>query len=164
MGNSKNNKERFININYEEFKKTLEEKLKDYFPQEYQTEISKIYKTNGEVDGLVFRSEELQNCSPIIYVEALYKVYEETKDLEKILEDIKNEFMGALERIPNINNFMDREFIKQNVVFKLINTEQNKDRLEQMPHREFMDLSIVYNVIIRNDDFNIAGGVIHTGI
>ena len=45
--------------------------------------------------------------------------------------------MDALEHMPNANNFMDREF---------------------------MDLSIVYKVIIQNDDFNIAGGVIHTGI
>ncbi|MCI5726496.1 MAG: DUF5688 family protein [Clostridium sp.] len=117
--------------------KILEEKLKDYLPQEYQSEISIIDKTNRKVYGLVFRGGKLQNCSPVIYVEALYKVYEETKDLDRVLKDIKNVFMDALEHMPNANNFMDREF---------------------------MDLSIVYKVIIQNDDFNIAGGVIHTGI
>ena len=148
-------------MNYEEFKKILEERLKDYLPQEYQAKISAIDKTNGKVDGLVFRGGKLQNCSPVIYVEDLYKAYEETKDLDRILKDIKNVFMNALEHMPNVNNFMDREFIKQNVVFQLINTEQNKDKLEQLPHREFMDLSIVYKVIVQNDDTNIAGGLIN---
>ena len=148
-------------MNYEEFKKILEERLKDYLPQEYQAKISAIDKTNRKVDGVVFRGGKLQNCSPVIYVEDLYKAYEETKDLDRILKDIKNVFMNALEHMPNVNNFMDREFIKQNVVFQLINTEQNKEKLEQLPHREFLDLSIVYKVIVQNDDTNIAGGLIN---
>ena len=32
----------------------------------------------------------------------------------------------------------------EKIVFQLINTEQNKTFLEQVPHREFQDLSIVY--------------------
>ena len=35
---------------------------------------------------------------------------------------------------------------KKNIVFRLINTERNKEYLKDKPHREFLDLSIVYNM------------------
>ena len=42
-------------------------------------------------------------------------------------------------------------YANEKIVFQLINTEQNKTFLEQVPHREFQDLSIVYKVIISAD-------------
>ena len=39
-----------------------------------------------------------------------------------------------------------RGYANEKIVFQLINTEQNKTFLEQVPHREFQDLSIVYKV------------------
>ena len=44
-----------------------------------------------------------------------------------------------------------RGYANEKIVFQLINTEQNKTFLEQVPHREFQDLSIVYKVIISAD-------------
>ena len=39
----------------------------------------------------------------------------------------------------------------ENVVFQLINTEQNRSFLEQVPHREFQDLSIIYKLVVNAD-------------
>ena len=39
----------------------------------------------------------------------------------------------------------------EKVVFQLINTEQNKSFLEQVPHREFQDLSNNYKLVINAD-------------
>lgn len=39
----------------------------------------------------------------------------------------------------------------EKVVFQLINTEQNRSFLEQVPHREFQDLSIIYKLVINAD-------------
>ena len=148
-------------INYEEFKKLLEERLKDYFPQEYQAEISLFDKINRKVEGLTFKGEKFKDYSPVIYVEDLYKAYEETNDLDNILKDMKDMIMHELEHKPNIDSIMNKEFVKQNVIFQLINTEQNKDKLEQLPHREFMDLSIVYKLIIQINDNDIEDGFIY---
>ena len=148
-------------INYEEFKKLLEERLKDYFPQEYQAEISLFDKINRKVEGLTFKGVKFKDYSPVIYVEDLYKAYEETNDLDNILKDMKDMIMYELEHKPNIDSIMNKEFVKQNVIFQLINTEQNKDKLEQLPHREFMDLSIVYKLIIQINDNDIEEGFIY---
>lgn len=148
-------------INYEEFKKLLEERLKDYFPQEYQAEISLFDKINRKVEGLTFKGGKFKDYSPVIYVEDLYKSYEETNDLDNILKDMKDMIMYELEHKPNIDSIMNKEFVKQNIIFQLINTEQNKDKLEQLPHREFMDLSIVYKLIIQINDNDIEDGFIY---
>lgn len=46
-------------------------------------------------------------------------------------------------------NAMD--FVKENVVFYLVNAENNKEMLSNIPHRHFFDLSIVYRVVIDVD-------------
>ena len=148
-------------MNYEEFKKILEERLKDYLPQGYKAKIREINKVNTTVDGVVFEGEKLKNGSPVIYVETLYKAYEETKDLDKILKELGNQFEGIIGQMPDIENFMNKEFVKQNVVFQLINTEQNKEKLGEVVHREFMDLSIIYRVIVKSNDEGVSGGMIH---
>ena len=43
----------------------------------------------------------------------------------------------------------------EKVVFQLVNTEQNRSFLEQVPHREFQDLSIIYKVVVNVDDRGI---------
>ena len=43
----------------------------------------------------------------------------------------------------------------EKVVFQLINTEQNKSFLEQVPHREFQDLSIIYKLVVNADTESI---------
>lgn len=39
---------------------------------------------------------------------------------------------------------IDFENAKDNIIFQLVNTEQNREMLKRMPHRDFQDLSIIY--------------------
>ena len=39
------------------------------------------------------------------------------------------------------------EKIENNVIFGLINTEANKELLEKIPHRHFLDLSVIYCIV-----------------
>lgn len=57
----------------------------------------------------------------------------------------------AYEQAPDVDVDSIMRDANEKIVFQLINTEQNKTFLEQVPHREFQDLSIVYKVIISAD-------------
>ena len=57
----------------------------------------------------------------------------------------------AYEQAPVVDVDSIMRDANEKIVFQLINTEQNKTFLEQVPHREFQDLSIVYKVIISAD-------------
>lgn len=43
---------------------------------------------------------------------------------------------------------LNKEAVLGRVVYQLINTERNLGRLRGMPHREFLDLSAVYRVVV----------------
>ena len=49
---------------------------------------------------------------------------------------------------------------EQKIVFHLINTEQNRELLADVPHRKFLDLSIVYELVVQMDETEIAFGMI----
>lgn len=43
---------------------------------------------------------------------------------------------------------IDFENAKDNIIFQLVNTEQNREILKGMPHRDFQDLSIIYKWVL----------------
>lgn len=38
---------------------------------------------------------------------------------------------------------------KDNIVFQLVNTEQNREMLADVPHREYQDLSVIYRWVVK---------------
>ena len=124
-------------MNYEIFKEVVKEKFMDYMPEKFkgmELVAEPVEKVNVTLDGIILR-EEGRNISPTIYINDMYKKYQDCGDLEETL-------MAACDFMGDAN---------EKIVFQLINTEQNKTFLEQVPHREFQDLSIVYKVIISSD-------------
>lgn len=75
-------------------------------------------------------------------------IYVKTGDISAVLREAAETMDIAFGSIPtNINiDFNARE----NIIFQLINTEQNKKLLNDVPHREFLDLSIIYRMVIKN--------------
>ena len=53
---------------------------------------------------------------------------------------------------------------RENIIFQLINTEQNKKLLNDVPHREFLDLSIIYRMVIKIDEYGMRSAVISNDI
>ena len=50
----------------------------------------------------------------------------------------------------DISGFKRWETVRENVYPKLINTEQNTELLEKIPHRDFMDLAVVYYAVAKD--------------
>ncbi len=50
----------------------------------------------------------------------------------------------------------------EKVVFAVINTEGNQERLKEVPHREFLDLSVVYRMIISTEENRIRSVLLTT--
>lgn len=65
---------------------------------------------------------------------------------------------GRMEvKMDNINLLVgiDAESIKENVIFGIMNTEWNKDVLEFLVHRELLDLSIYYRIVVDRGNGNL---------
>ena len=61
----------------------------------------------------------------------------------------------------DIGAMMNRETVCKNTVYRVINTSRNRDILEDIPHREFLDLSLVYYTLIRNSLIGEGAVLIH---
>ena len=55
--------------------------------------------------------------------------------------------------------FMDYGSAASNVRGRLINTEKNADILKEVPHREFLDLSLIYVVELKWDEQNAVSSI-----
>lgn len=110
--------------------------------------IRKVNKNNGLVlDGLTIAQEGV-NIAPTIYLNSYFEdyisegaavtaeriiaVYEDKKPKESI----------------DVSFFTDIERVRPAIEMKLINYEMNKVLLEQVPHVRFLDLAVVFIVVL----------------
>ena len=59
---------------------------------------------------------------------------------------------------------LDLQAAKDNIIFQLVNTIQNEDMLQKMPHREFQDLSIIYRWVVSMDEKGFSSTMINNNL
>lgn len=52
----------------------------------------------------------------------------------------------------DIREFLSYGQVKDRIVYRLINTERNRELLNSIPHMEFMDLSIIFKCIVKRNE------------
>ena len=116
-------------------------------------EMKKIRKNNGvEMDGLWIQ-EDGSNIFPIVYLNPYYFRYLDGRSIEQIADDI----YAACAQKGAADNFDARRFAdfaqaKSNLVYRLVNYERNELLLQEVPHRRFLDLAIVFCYLVRDAD------------
>lgn len=152
-------------MNYEIFKEVVKEKFLGYMSDEYKDReliIQSVDKVNETLDGLTLRdTTSALSISPTIYINDMYKHYLKVEDLDIVLTAAADKMMQGMKMAPDEVQKIDYENAKDNIVFQLINTEQNKEMLKGMPHREFQDLSVIYRWIVSSDYDGVHSAVIH---
>lgn len=141
-------------MTYEAFMREVEGKFADFFFGQcrgMKVSIVPVKKVNCTLDGIKLVGE---NVSPTIYVNHMYEKYVENGDLRGTLEAAAAAMEKAAQECPQIPS-VDAKNAKDYIVFQLVNTEQNREMLESMPHREFQDLSIIYRWVVKVDQDGI---------
>lgn len=140
-------------LNYDAFKTIVQENFLSYMPFYFrgmELLISPVAKKNMTLDGLRLKGNGVTG-TPVIYINDMYALYEENGDLEETIKISANVLVNAFKNIPNINVDSLFQNASKKIVFQLVNTELNKSLLEQVPHRSFLDLSIIYSLVITVD-------------
>ena len=140
-------------MNYEIFKEVVAEKFIDYLPEQYKDmglNIHSVDKVNMTMDGLTLVGDEVR-ISPTIYINDMYEDYKKSDDLQEVLVMASKRMDQAMRGAQDIAPSIDLENAKDNLVFQLVNTEQNKQLLSDVPNREFQDLSIIYRWVVKVD-------------
>ena len=154
-------------MNYEIFKEVVAEKFMDYMPNQYKDmkmEIRPVDKVNITLDGLNLVGEGDITVTPTIYINDMYEHYQKIDDLQEVLQRAATKMEHAIKEAPDVVPAIDFNAAKENIVFQLVNTEQNKEMLRDMPNRSFQDLSIIYRWIVKTDVEGIQSTVIHNSL
>lgn len=140
-------------MNYEQFKETVKENFMNYMPDKFKDMvplISQVEKVNSTLDAIGVKGDNT-SAFPTIYINDMYKDYQNDTDLETILTAACNVIARAYDEALDINVKNILANASDNIFFMLINTEQNQSLLNSMPHRPFHDLTIIYKIMVKID-------------
>lgn len=141
-----------------EVKQLVQEKIGD----EYEVGIRKVPKNNGVMlDGLSINLK-IGSLAPVVYLNAYYEQLGSNMTLTEIVADIvsiyKSHIGLPVHTADALSNF---ENIKSKVVFKLIKAETNMELLGDIPHVRFLDMAIVFYLLLDTSEIGQMTALIH---
>lgn len=154
-------------MDYEIFLRMVREKFMDYMPERFRRgkmEIRAVTKVNTTLDALTIRMPENERISPNLYVNEMYEQYKEIGNLDTALHLIAAEYTEILEKTMTVKPELDIDELKDNVIFVLVNTEQNKELLANVPSKPFQDLSVIFRWVMSQSARGMVGSIVTTGM
>ena len=122
--------------------------IRNYLPSEYEDaefQVVQKNKNNGiQLVGVQVNLPE-RNVSPIIYMEQFFDEIRQGEPVELVMNRIAS-CIEKSSRAPFMNSGIDLanyDSLKEHLAIKLVNTQANRKRLEEMPHENIEDLSLI---------------------
>ena len=150
-------------MDFTNFKNSVKKEVERRVGENCTVTLIDTIKNNGVVlSGLQIISKN-SNVAPVIYLDGYYEIYESGhKEFAEIISDILMVYKrNKVDQSIDVSQFLNYEDVRSNIVYKLINTDKNKELLQKLPHVAFHDLSIVFQVLIDMNDLGRATILIH---
>lgn len=144
-------------MDYEVFKAVIAKRIRAFLPpvfHTYKVETTVVRKVNEEKDTLLIMPPDEKNmvAMPNIYLDDMYRFFQKSEDIDEILEMIAALVVRYTGSFPRDEINLRLKEKKNSIVMNLINTKRNQGLLREVPHRNIMDLSIIYRIIVRKVD------------
>lgn len=136
-------------MEYLEFVRIVEKEINRNLKGGMKARLYTAIKNNSQKRiGIIVEKPDV-NISPTIYLEDYYAKYhcgveisEISKEILMFYENVKCESSWDTEILENYGK------IRKKIVFKVVNTEKNEEFLNRVPHIDFLDLSLVFYVLL----------------
>lgn len=132
-------------MEYEEFIKRMKEAVWELCPDCDKVAVTRLMKNNSvELDGLLVVRKGA-GIALTVCLNEYYEKYLEGFDIVGLAKEIAlishempfaKDFQAA--------KYYDFGYVMDKILYKLVNTQRNGIMLERIPHRDFIDLSVVY--------------------
>ena len=141
-------------MSFEEFTENVLKEIRVKADGVFQVKKHDVTKNNNvKLTGIVLVKEEA-DIGPCVYLDEFYREYESdgirfgevVDEVYRLIVKYKDDDVPDFD----ISGFKRWKTVRGNVYPKLINAEQNKELLEKIPHRNFMDLAVVYYTVARD--------------
>lgn len=149
------------------FTEKIKNGLREFYGDQAKVVLENTIKNNGiERCGISIRGKS--NLALVVYMEKFYEEYKSGKTIGEIVYEItKINEKNRKEKSLDIDFLRDYEKVKKKLVWRLVNHERNKKRLEDIPHIPCMDLEMVFycemydetlgniSILIRNEQCDL---------
>ncbi len=141
-------------MSFEEFTENVVKEIRAKVGGAFQIKEHNVIKNNNVKRAGIAVMKNEEDIGPCVYLDEFYREYEsDGMRFGEIVDEVcrlilKHADDDALDF--DISEFKRWETVRENVYPKLINAEQNKELLEKIPHRIFMDLAVVYYAVARD--------------
>lgn len=128
----------------EEFRNVLMDGVKERLSNWFEVIPQDVLKNNGRMHYGICIREEGKNIAPTIYIEDMYNRYEETGNIDELIDlviEIKKDH--SIDDIFEPDFYLVFDNVKDNLYVKLINYENNIELLKDTPYKKFLDMAQV---------------------
>ena len=145
-------------LSYEAFLSEIRMAVQKASPDDVSVSLQSIRKNNGvNLDALVI-SKDNGTPAPTIYVNPFYKDH---KSGDLSIEEIANRIIwqyqnASIEEPFDLSDFTEFEKIKDKIIMKLVNRNLNSDQLTEVPHIDYLDLTITFSILLDVKDRHCA--------
>ncbi len=129
---------------YEKFCINMQNALKKKSREGSTVHLQTVRKVNGVILRGITITSESGNIMPTIYLDKFFRMYEDGTTFEDVVTLFLKEYEKAsVEGDFDIQFFSEYEKVRVRLGFKLLHYEMNRELLEQVPHKKYLDLAIV---------------------
>lgn len=140
-------------MNYKDFLAYIGENISDYLED---IEIKKIEIVGNEKNNGVIRDELMvqsshSDYSTFIDLEPFFQRYLNGSELEQLLEELSDTYFRHM-ALPDHHFNMEIEQldkVRDNIFFRVISFNENKDKLKEWPYIQKLDLALVFKISIK---------------
>lgn len=150
-------------MTYSEFKIRMTEDVKKYMDGNhpgYEVSLGNVAKVNRDFVEMIAVSNKDTHAGPAIDVKELWDdANRRGMSYEEMSREVMKRLDLTLKGVPEvvIDDLVDFE---SRVILTLINTEKNKNMLSHVPHRAYYEFSIVYRIIVHEDEEAKTSGIV----
>lgn len=140
-------------MDIKEFEEKIVDYLKECFGDRGTVLVKDVLKNNGiTLKGVMVEFEGVR-ANPTVYLDDFYDDYLRGVDFDEICVKISETLrQSRLTKEPDLSFIGNWEGLKSRVLCKVINTKRNEELLSRVPHKKFLNLSVVFYVILKDID------------
>ena len=145
-------------MEYQQFVEDVKDCISVKIEKDYEVKVNRVMKNNSvELDGIVFFKSG-DTISPNIYLNQYFVRYQEGEPIETIADDIIGTYETSMKE--QGEEYSDLTFtfeqFKDRIIYRVVNYNQNKVLLENVPHVRFLDLAITFHCLVKQDESGIG--------
>lgn len=147
-------------MEYKDFVEQVKEQIREFLSEKFadaDISVNQVIKNNDCVlDGLIIKTEE-SNISPTIYLNPYFEQITNGAEFDSVLSQIAATYeKHYIDHDMDVSAVTDYERVKDKIICKLINAENNAQFLQDKPYTQIEDLAAIYQILMNQNEEGTA--------